>query len=148
MISPFGLPWEKAQPKYLKAASEKNNIPLYMDVDHYIEGFPPQVQMVLQKIRNIVFIAAPECTESIAYGMPAYKTNQKPLVYFAAFKEHIGFYATPAGHQAFDAELSAYKRGKGSVQFPLDKPIPYALIKKMVRFKVKANAAAKPKTKN
>ena len=82
---------------------------------------------------------APNAIESIAYGMPAYKVNGKPLVYFAAFKNHIGFYATPKGHVHFAKELSKYKQGKGSVQFPIDKPIPYDLIKGMVEFKAKEN---------
>jgi uncharacterized protein YdhG (YjbR/CyaY superfamily) len=77
--------------------------------------------------------------------MPAYKMNGKPLVYFAAFKKHIGFYATPTGHAEFRDELSAYKQGKGSVQFPLDKPIPYDLIKQIVVFKAKENSAKRGK---
>ena len=73
--------------------------------------------------------------------MPAYKTNGKPLVYFAGFKNHIGFYATPAGHEKFSFELANYKQGKGSVQFPLNKPIPYDLIKRIVEFRVKENVS-------
>ncbi|MGE5356638.1 MAG: GNAT family N-acetyltransferase [Deltaproteobacteria bacterium] len=110
------------------------------EVDKYIEGFPAEVQDILGKIRVLIRENAPLAVESIAYGMPAYKTTGKPLVYFAAFKNHIGFYATPSGHEQFASELSAYKQGKGSVQFPIDKPIPYDLIKKIVIFRVKENA--------
>lgn len=81
----------------------------------------------------------PDAEESISYGMPAYKLNGKALVYFAAFKNHIGFYATPSGHSEFTMELSKYKQGKGSVQFPLDKPLPSGLITKIVKFRVKEN---------
>ncbi|MFV0269258.1 MAG: iron chaperone, partial [Draconibacterium sp.] len=77
--------------------------------------------------------------ESIAYGMPAYKLNKKPLVYFAAYARHIGFYATPSGHQEFASELSVYKQGKGSVQFPIDEPLPTDLIRRIVAFRVKEN---------
>ena len=109
------------------------------DTDKYISGFPAEVQEIMRQIRSLIRIAAPEAIESIAYGMPAYKTHGKPLVYFAGFKNHIGFYATPTGHEQFSDELSGYKQGKGSVQFPLDKPMPYDLIKRMVEFRVKEN---------
>ena len=75
----------------------------------------------------------------MSYGMPGYKLNKKPLVYFAAYKNHIGFYATPTGHKAFEAELSKYKQGKGSVQFPLDQEIPYDLITRIVVYRVEEN---------
>lgn len=77
--------------------------------------------------------------EGISYGMPAYKMNGRPLVYFAAFKNHIGFYATPTGHAAFAKELSGYKQGKGSVQFPVDEPMPLQLIADIVKFRVEEN---------
>lgn len=80
---------------------------------------------------------APTAVESIAYGMPAYKLNGTPLVYFAAFEKHIGLYATPEAHEAFSARLAQYKQGKGSVQFPLDQPMPYDLIEEMVAYKAK-----------
>lgn len=108
-------------------------------VDQYISAFPEDVQVILRKIRSIIKKAAPDAVESIAYHMPAYKTNKKVLVYFAGFKQHIGFYATPSGHEEFSRELSKYKHGKGSVQFPLDKPIPYDLIKQIVEFRVEEN---------
>ncbi len=106
-------------------------------VDAYITGFPPEVQAILRKIRRIILDAAPSAAESIAYDMPAYKLKGKPLVYFAAFEKHIGFYPIPSGIEAFKEELSHYKGGKGSVQFPLDKPIPYDLIERIVQYRVK-----------
>jgi uncharacterized protein YdhG (YjbR/CyaY superfamily) len=109
------------------------------DVDSYIQSFSPDIQKILKQIRTTIRENAPAADESISYGMPAYKLNKKPLVYFAAFANHIGFYATPAGHEAFAKELSVYKQGKGSVQFPIDQPMPIALIKKMVQFRVKEN---------
>lgn len=109
------------------------------EIDNYISGFPQDVQVILRKIRTIIQQSAPEAVESMAYGMPAYKTNKKPLVYFAAFKNHIGFYATPSGHSEFKRDLSKYKQGKGSVQFPLDQPMPYELIELMVKFRVEEN---------
>jgi uncharacterized protein YdhG (YjbR/CyaY superfamily) len=109
-------------------------------VDDYIATFPEDVQTLLQKIRTVIREKAPDAVESISYGMPGYKTNKKPLVYFAGYEKHIGFYATPAGHSEFAAELSKYKQGKGSVQFPLDQTIPFELIGRMVAFRVKENA--------
>jgi uncharacterized protein YdhG (YjbR/CyaY superfamily) len=106
-------------------------------VNDYIATFPAETQVILGKIRNIIHNLAPQAEESISYGMPGYKVNGKPLIYFAAYKKHIGIYATPTAHIAFSTELAQYKQGKGSVQFPLDKPIPYELIKQMVEFKLK-----------
>lgn len=108
-------------------------------VEEYIKTFPEDIRNILSKIRAIIKQNAPDAVESISYGIPAYKTNGKPLVYFAGFKNHIGFYATPTGHSEFADELSKYKQGKGSVQFPLDKPIPFDLIEKIVKFRVKEN---------
>ncbi len=114
----------------------KQNKPL--NVDEYISGFNPDVQKILSQIRKTIKAAAPGAEELISYGMPAYKQNGI-LVYFAAFKNHIGFYATPTGHAAFVDELSKYKQGKGSVQFPLDKKMPLTLITKIVKFRLKQN---------
>lgn len=108
-------------------------------VDDYIKEFPENVQEILNRIRVTIKQHAPDAIESISYKMPAYKTNGRPLVYFAAFKNHIGFYATPTGHSEFSKELSKYKQGRGSVQFPLDEPIPYDLIARIVQFRVKEN---------
>ncbi|MHB1277747.1 MAG: iron chaperone [Bacteroidia bacterium] len=110
-------------------------------IETYISTFPKEVQQILRSIRSTIHKTAPEAEESMAYGMPAYKMNGKPLVYFAAYPHHIGFYATPTGHEKFATELSQYKQGKGSVQFPLDKPIPYDLIERIVAFRVQENLA-------
>ncbi len=124
-----------------------NQLPL--NIDEYIAAFPPETQKLLEQVRQSIHEAAPGCEETISYAMPAFKLNG-PLVYFAGYKQHIGFYATPNGHEAFKNELSVYKTGKGSVQFPLNQPIPVELIKRMVVFRVKENAEkmklkAKPK---
>ena len=113
------------------------NISKPNDIAEYIERFPKDVQRILKQIRTIIRKSAPKAEESIAYGMPAYKLNGKPLVYFAGYERHIGFYATPTGHSEFKKELSKYKQGKGSVQFPLKDPIPLDLITKIVQFRVK-----------
>ncbi len=115
-------------------------------VDAYIASFPPDVQEKLQQIRDVIQQAAPKATEAIKYAMPAF-VYQGNLVYFAAFQNHIGFYAVPSGIDAFKEELSAYKGGKGSVQFPLNKPMPLDLIRRIVEFRVKENEekAKKPK---
>jgi uncharacterized protein YdhG (YjbR/CyaY superfamily) len=110
-----------------------------MTVDSYIKSFPEKVQSLLNQVRSVIRENAPDAEESIAYRMPAYKTNGRPLVYFAGFSNHIGFYATPTGHAEFSKELSKYKQGKGSVQFPLDKPLPLELIGRIVRFRVQEN---------
>lgn len=108
------------------------------NVDEYIAAFPAETQQLLVKLRKAIREAAPQAEEFISYQMPAYKQNGI-LVYFAAYKKPIGFYATPNGHEAFKKELSKYKSGKGSVQLPLDESPPFALISKIVKFKVKEN---------
>lgn len=118
-----------------------------MTVDSYIKSFPEKIQIRLLQIRATIIKNAPDATESIAYRMPAYKTNGRTLVYFAGFKNHIGFYATPTGHTGFADELSKYKHGKGSVQFPLDKPLPIKLIGQIVRFRVIENLEKSKKLK-
>jgi uncharacterized protein YdhG (YjbR/CyaY superfamily) len=109
-------------------------------IDDYIAGFPGDVQQILQQIRQTIRQAAPDAQEKISYQMPAF-TLKGNLVYFGAFKNHIGFYPIPSGIEAFKKELSAYEQGKGSVQFPLDKPIPYDLISRIVKFRVQENLA-------
>lgn len=109
------------------------------DTNEYIAGFAPEVQQLLEKVRSTIQKAAPEAVEAISYGMPAFKLNGN-LVYFAAFKSHIGFYALPSGNEAFQKELSQYKTGKGSIQFPFDKPLPLELITKIVKFRIEENA--------
>lgn len=108
-------------------------------VDEYISDFPVEVQELLIEVRNVIQKTALNTEESISYGMPAYKLNGKPLVYFAAFSKHIGFYATPTGHTKFAKELANYKQGKGSVQFPINKPLPLDLIARIVAFRVNEN---------
>lgn len=108
------------------------------NVDAYIKQFPPEVQAMLQKLRAAIKAAAPKAEEVISYQMPAY-TYHGMLVYFAAYKNHIGFYPTGSGIEAFKKELSVYKGSKGAVQFPLDKPLPLALIKQIVKFRVQMN---------
>jgi uncharacterized protein YdhG (YjbR/CyaY superfamily) len=120
--------------------------PNFKTVDEYIQTFPKDVQSILREIRGIIKANAPTATESISYGMPAYKTGGQPLIYFAGYQKHIGLYATPSGHAQFAKELSRYKQGKGSVQFPLDEPIPYDLIKRIVVFRVKENFSKTNKT--
>ena len=109
------------------------------EVDEYIESFPDNVRKILTRIRKIILDHAPDADESFAYQMPAYKTFGRPLVYFAGFRNHIGLYATPTGHTEFERELSGYKHGKGSVQFPLDKEIPWDLIERIVAYRVEEN---------
>lgn len=109
-------------------------------IDQYIAGFPPEVQEILQEIRMTIEEAAPGAQETIKYRMPTF-TLKGNLVHFAAFKQHIGFYPVPSGIEAFKEDLSPYKVGKGSVQFPLDKPIPLDLIRRIVEFRVKENLA-------
>ncbi len=104
----------------------------FTTIDEYIRTFPEEVQAELEKMKKAIQEAAPEATEAIRYQMPTFRLNGKNLVYFAAFKNHIGFYPVPSGIEAFKKELSIYKQGKGSVQFPLDKPVPYELVKKIV----------------
>jgi len=111
----------------------------FNDIDSYIAGFPEETQKLLMHLRSTIRKAAPEAKETISYGMPAFTFKDNYLVYFAGFKNHIGFYAIPTGIEAFKKELSVYKGGKGSVQFPLDKPIPFDLISKIVKFRVKEN---------
>ena len=114
--------------------------PAPQTIDEYIAGFPTEIQDRLQQIRQTIREAAPEAQEAIKYQMPTFTLNGN-LVHFAAFKTHIGFYPAPTGIEEFQAELSAYKGAKGSVQFPLDKPIPYDLISRIVRFRVDENLA-------
>lgn len=116
------------------------------NVDQYISMFEPTVQKKLQQMRQTIQKAAPAAEELISYGMPAYKYHGV-LVYFAGYKNHIGFYATPTGHAAFKKELSVYKEGKGSVQFPLDEPLPLSLVSKIVKFRVKENLEKEKTTK-
>ena len=118
-------------------------------IDEYIAAFPPEVQAILHKIRAIIRKAAPGAQEAIKYRLPTFVLNGN-LVHFGAFKNHVGFYPTPSGTERFKKELSIYEGAKGSIRFPLDKPIPYDLIAQIVEFRVKESlekAAAKGKKK-
>ena len=108
------------------------------NIDTYISTFPKDVQEILEKIRKLIHEEAPEAEEAISYGMPTFKLNGKNLVHFAGWQKHIGFYPTPSGIESFQQELAPYAGSKGSIQFPLDKPIPFELIRKIVKFRVKA----------
>jgi len=121
----------------------------FTSIDEYIATFPKEIQKILEKVRATIKIAAPKAEEKIAYQMPTFYLKGN-LVHFAAYKNHIGFYPTPSGIEKFKNELSVYEGAKGSVQFPLDQPIPYDLISKIVAFRVQENlerAAAKSKKK-
>ena len=117
-------------------------------VDEYIARFPEAIQEQLQLIRQTIKKAAPNAQETIKYAMPTFTLNGN-LVYFAGFNNHIGFYGTPRGNAALQKELSAYKQGKGSIQFPLSQPMPLDLIARMVKFRAEENweKVAKTKTK-
>ena len=106
-------------------------------VDLYIKAFPAKTQAILKKFRQLILQLAPQAVESISYGLVGYKLNGKPLVYFGGWKNHIGFYATPAGNAAFKKQLSKFQGAKGSVKFPLNEPMPYVLVKQMVKYRVK-----------
>lgn len=108
-------------------------------IDEYIAGFPPDIRAILQQIRATIQAAAPEATEKISYQMPTFYLNGN-LVHFAAFKKHIGLYPAPSGVAAFQEELAPYVKAKGSIQFPLDKPIPYDLIARITAFRVEENS--------
>jgi len=114
----------------------------FKTIDEYVKTFPGDVQSILEKMRQAIRKAAPEAVEAISYQIPTFKLNGN-LVHFAAFKNHIGFYPTSSGIEAFKKELSPYKGAKGSVQFPIEKPIPYDLVKKIVIFRMKENLEKK-----
>ena len=123
------------------------NRPTPKNIDEYIAGFPSDIQEILQKIRITIKAAAPEAEETISYKMPTFNFKGY-LAYFAAYKAHIGFYPAPRGNEEFKEEIAAYGGGKGTLQFLYDKPIPYDLISRIVKLRVKENmekAAAKGK---
>ena len=123
--------------------------PTPQTIDEYIARFPPDVQEILRKVRATIRRAAPDAKEAIRYQMPTFVLEGN-LVHFAAFKNHVGLYPTPSATESFREELSPYETGKGSIRLPLGKPIPYDLISKIVKFRVKENlekAEAKGKKK-
>ncbi len=119
----------------------------FQTIDEYIATFPENVQDILQELRKVIQEATPEAEEAISYGMPTFKLKGN-LVHFAAYEHHIGFYPAPSGIEAFKEELSPYKGGKGSVQFPLDKPVPLDLVEKIVIFRVGENLKKNKFNKN
>ena len=128
----------------LKNMAKSGTVP--SDIDEYIAQFPPDVRNILETIRETIGKAAPDAEEAIKYQLPTFVLNGS-LVHFGGFQNHIGFYPTPSGIEAFKDELSKYKAAKGSVQSPLDKPIPYSLIAKIAKFRVKENAKKPSKKK-
>src|SRR5467141_1628966 len=123
--------------------SMKSNKKQFETIDEYMKVVPKEVERSLEKMRQTIRKEAPEAVESISYQMPTFKLNGKGLVYFAGYKSHAGFYPMPSGVEAFKKELSKYKQGKGSVQFPLAEPVPYDLVKRIVQFRVKEQPAKK-----
>ena len=112
----------------------------FKTVQEYLSVQPAPVKAKLQQIRSTIKEAAPEAEEAISYNMPAFKL-QGMLVWYAAFKNHIGFYPRPSGLEAFKKEIAVYKSSKGAVQFPMDQPLPLALVTKIVKYRVKENKA-------
>ena len=110
-------------------------------IDEYIRTFPPDIRKILEKLREIVHESAPDAEEAIRYGIPTFRLNGN-LVHFAAYKNHIGFYPAPSGIEAFRNELAPYIHGKGTVQFPIDRPVPYDLLRKIVEYRAKENTGA------
>ena len=111
-------------------------------VDEYIAGFPADVQERMQALRKTIRKVIPDAEESISYQIPTFKLNGKPVVYFAGFIKHIGFYPVPVGNPEFGDELATYASGKGTAKFPMNQPIPLNLVEKIVKFRVKENQAA------
>lgn len=107
----------------------------FQTIDEYIAGFPANVQAILQKLRQVIKAAAPAAQEAISYRMPTFKLKGN-LVHFAAYQKHIGFYPTPSAIEAFKKELAAYEFSKGAIRFPIDQPLPFTLVEKMVKFRV------------
>ncbi|WP_055665138.1 iron chaperone [Desnuesiella massiliensis] len=116
----------------------EGNKTTFNSIDEYISQFPPDIQDILQRLRAVIKEAAPEAQEKISYQMPTF-TLHGNLVHFAAHKNHIGFYPAPSGIEAFKDRLSEYKGAKGSVQFPIERPLPYGLVKDIVKFRVEEN---------
>jgi uncharacterized protein YdhG (YjbR/CyaY superfamily) len=123
---------------FLKGVIMEGNKITFKSIDEYILQFPPEVQEILNTLREVIKETAPGAEEKISYQMPTFALNGN-LVHFAAYKKHIGFYPTASGIAAFKNELSAYNGAKGSVQFPIEKPLPYELISEIVKYRVAEN---------
>lgn len=121
-------------------SSEQSGLdePKAKDIDEYIAGFPDNVQSLLRKVRKTIRAAVPQAEETISYGMPTFTLHGRYLIYFGAYKKHIGIYPVPTTHPELEEALRPYASGKGSARFPLNKPIPYALITEVVEFKLRA----------
>jgi uncharacterized protein YdhG (YjbR/CyaY superfamily) len=132
------LGWATASSTVGEVSKMRSGTSVPKTIDEYIAGFPHEVQDILEEVRKTIRAAAPEAEEAIKYRMPTFTLNGN-LVHFAAFKNHIGVYPTPTATEEFRKELSLYKGGRGSVQFSLDRPIPYGLISRMVKFRVRQN---------
>jgi uncharacterized protein YdhG (YjbR/CyaY superfamily) len=115
------------------------NRPTANSIDEYIAGFPPEAQKVLEELRALIKASAPAAIETLSYAIPTFDLNGKHLVHFAGYDRHVGLYPAPSGLEAFKADLTPYKSGKGSVQFPLDQPLPTDLIRRIVAFRVAEN---------
>lgn len=115
----------------------------FRTIDEFIASFPKNVRIVLEELRRVIKESAPEAEETISYGIPTFDLNGKHLVHFSAYKSHVGFYPTSSGIEALKKELSPFKTGRGTVQFPLDKPIPFDLVKRIVKFRVKETGSKK-----
>jgi uncharacterized protein YdhG (YjbR/CyaY superfamily) len=113
----------------------------------YISAFPEEIQKILHQVRTTIKKAAPDAGEKISYGIPTFTSDDRYLIYFAGFKKHISIYPAPRGKEEFKKELSLYKGGKGTVQFPIDKPIPFNLITRIVKFRLKENSEKAKKNK-
>ena len=122
-----------------KAVTQMTDKKLITTIDEYISTFPADIQAILEKVRQAIQKAAPEATETISYGIPTFNLNGKHLVFFAGWKHHISLYPIPLGDEAFQQKISHYKRAKGTIQFPLDKPIPYDLVEQIVTFLMMEN---------
>lgn len=109
------------------------------NIDEYIAGFPKGTQQVLEQVRAVIKREAPDAEETISYAIPAFSLNMHNLIYFAGYKNHISLYPVPKGSEAFKKEISKYKTGKGTMQFPLDKPLPLHLVTKIVKYSIKEN---------
>jgi uncharacterized protein YdhG (YjbR/CyaY superfamily) len=116
-----------------------NTMDFVKTIDEYIETFEPTIQKTLKEIRNFIKTEVPGATEKISYGMPTFYLNGN-LVHFAAFKDHYGFFPSPSGIDAFEKELEPYRTGKGTLRFPIDKPVPWDIIRKIIQFRVKENS--------
>jgi uncharacterized protein YdhG (YjbR/CyaY superfamily) len=116
-----------------------NNKVVFKSIDEYIASFPEETQKILEELRSVIKAAAPDAKEKISYQIPTLELNSRNLIHFAAWKKHIGMYPIPAGSEAFEKELSQYADGKGTLKFPLNKPLPLKLIREIVQFRVADN---------